>query len=170
VAVLQHAVGAAFGSPVGCRRVDAHGNTLQPTTTGLAITRPDGMAIFATDEQHWALTDRGLVTWTGNWHNGLYSPVTSPVDLEQTQLAQTQLARISPMTLVSFDATQATAVMKEDASGSTLLVQTAGGCPDLPSAVGDHVFVRSNGVASDLVLVRHHETCAVATMHAADND
>jgi hypothetical protein len=168
---LASMLGSTFGTPTTCARLDASGNSLQTTTTGLLIVRPDGTAIFASGDQHWALTDDGLESWIGNWHTGLYPPVSPASDI-QTNTTVSAVAQVQPMTLLGFDRNQATALMRDDQNGSPLLVQIAGGCPDLPTTVGDHVFLRlrSDGTVWDLVLVRQHETCAVATLRAAEND
>src|SRR2546421_4044995 len=44
------------GSPVGCAQTDTEGDIVQPTTTGLAIYHPTGVALFASGAQHWAVT------------------------------------------------------------------------------------------------------------------
>jgi len=167
---LASAVGPAYGTPVGCPRLDADGTTLQVTTTGVAMYRGDGLSAFASGDQHWALTDQGLQLWTGNWHNGLLPPAMPNTTDALAEEALTRVASVEPMTLLSVDPNLDTAVIQQDASGSTLTVQMASGCPDLAAAVGDHVFLRSDGPAQNLVLVRQHETCAVATLAATEND
>ena len=170
---LASAVGAAYGLPVGCPHVDADGSTLQITTTGLAMYRQDGLSVFASGDQHWALSDQGLETWSANWHNGLLPP-TTPVgsaEPDQSESLQSGLASVQPMTLLGVDPHLGTAMITEDATGRTFTVQAAANaCPDLATAVGDHVFLRSDGTAQDLVLVRQRETCAVAILGAAEND
>jgi len=42
------------------------------------------------------------------------------------------------------------------------------GCPSVVAAVGDHIFMRSGGAQTDLVLLQQHVTCAVADVHAAE--
>jgi hypothetical protein len=156
-----------MGDPSSCPRVDGDGNTIQISSTGLALRRPDGMLVFASGDEHWALTSAGLQEWTGNWHNGLYPPATPPPD-EDTDVATTRPvdnARVQPVTLVQVLQDGSNVVVVEDSSGGVFAVQTADGCPDLDAAVGDHVFVRSGGSQTDLILVQQHETCAVAAMH-----
>src|SRR5215472_13707008 len=93
-----------MGVPSGCPRVDGDGNTIQLSSTGLALRRPDGMLIFASGDEHWALSDAGLQAWTGNWHNGLYPPVTPQPDTDgdamQATPPQPASARVQTMTLV----------------------------------------------------------------------
>jgi hypothetical protein len=160
---------SVIGVAVGCARVDADGNTLQPTTTGLAIYRGDGTAVFASGDQHWALTDQGLQTWTANWHNGLYPPTAVSAETGDAALHESAAARIRPMTLLQAGDGSNAAVLRDDASGSSQTVQLASSCPALSSATGDHVFVRSDGLVTDLVLVGQHQTCAVASPGATDN-
>ena len=171
---LQQALGGVMGAPVDCARTDTVGDTLQRTTTGLAMYRADGTSIFTAGEQHWALTDSGLHTWMASWHSGLYPPDPSAGGQANTQIADPQpdqpLASVEPMTLVRLDPDLAAAVVVEDASGSTFAVQTVSDCPDLPAAVGDHVFLRSDESGSDLILVRQQQTCAVAMVLAAGDD
>jgi hypothetical protein len=64
---LKSALGAAMGEPQECEHpVDDQGDTQQKTSTGLAYYRQQlNVACFTTGWDHWALTDRGLVTWTG---------------------------------------------------------------------------------------------------------
>jgi hypothetical protein len=168
---LVQQIGAVMGVPSGCPRVDGDGNTIQVSSTGLALRRPDGMLIFASGDEHWALSDAGLQAWTGNWHNGLYPPVTPQPDTDgdamQATAQQPASARVQTMTLVQVLQDGSNAVVVEDPSGSMFTVETADGCPNVDAAVGDHVFVRSGGSQTDLILMQQHETCAVAAMHTA---
>src|SRR3954451_2267158 len=168
-ALIQQ-IGTVMGLPSGCPRVDGDGNIIQVSSTGLALRRPDGMLIFASGDEHWALTSAGMQEWTGNWHNGLYPPVTpqpgaeTPQDeaAESRDAAPPDSAGVRPMTLIQVLQDGSNAVVVEDPSGSMFTVETANGCPDADAAVGDHVFVRSGGSQTDLILMQQHETCAVA--------
>jgi len=170
-AALERQIGAIMGVPTSCPRVDANGETMQTTTTGLAVHRPDGMLVFASGDDHWALTSAGLQQWTANWHNGLYPPATPQPEAE-TEAAPADQASIEPMTLIKAQGLQdgSNTVVVEDSSGSMFTVETAEGCPDVDAAVGDHVFVRSGGSQTDLILMQQHQTCAVAAMHTAEGD
>jgi hypothetical protein len=171
-AALVQQIGTVMGVPNGCPRVDGDGNTIQVSSTGLALRRPDGMVIFASGDEHWALSSAGLQAWTANWHNGLYPPVTPRPDADgeaTQQLRQTESARVQPMTLVHVLQDGSNSVVVEDSSGSMFTVQTADGCPDVDAAVGDRVFVRSGGSQTDLILMQQHETCAVAAMRTAQD-
>jgi hypothetical protein len=170
-AALEQQIGAVMGDPSGCPRVDGDGNTLQISTTGLAIRRPDGMLLFASGDEHWALSSTGLQEWTANWHTGLYPPATPRADVarDAPPTQQPEHARVEPMTLVRVLSDDLNAVVVEDPSGSMFTVEIADGCPDLDAAVGDHVFVRSGGQQTDLILMQQHETCAVAAMHTAQD-
>ena len=167
---LHQAVGDAMGSPSGCPLVDADGDTLQPTTTGLAVHHPNGTSVFVSGEQHWALTAQGLETWTGSWHNGLDPPMTPIPDQHQPEAAEPPLASIEAVTLVQVRQDAANTIVVEDAQGSLLTVETASGCPDLVAALGDHVFMRTGGTQTDLILLQQHEICAVAEVHAAEGN
>jgi hypothetical protein len=168
---LQQALGGVMGAPLDCARTDADGDTLQRTTTGLAMYRADdGISVFTRGEQHWALTERGLQTWTAGWHASLYPPLTPAAYAPQADEPEQPLASIQPMTVVRMDPDLPAAVVVEDGSGGTYAVQTVSDCPELPAAVGDHVFLRSDESGSDLILVRQQQTCPVATVLAASDN
>src|SRR5947209_3994846 len=67
---LHQALGDVMGSASECPLVDAGGDTVQATTTGVAVYRPGELSVFVSGEHHWALTTWGLETWDGSWHNG----------------------------------------------------------------------------------------------------
>jgi len=168
---LQQALGpAVIGTPVGCEREDADGNMLQLTTTGLAIYQMDGTTLFAAGDQHWALGDHGVETWTANWHNGLFPPATTPAQTGDANQPSMTTAKVQTMTVLHVDEGSTNALVLDDASGTTHAAQLLSACPSLPAAVGDHVFVRSDGLTTDLVLLSPHQTCAVASLRAADTD
>jgi hypothetical protein len=167
---LQQALGDVMGSPLECPRADARGNIIQMTTTGLAVYRPDGMSVFASGEHHWALTDQGLETWTGNWHSGLYPPVTQPPVQSQPEAGQAAPASVEAMTLVRIPLEVPGTALVQDAKGSTYTVVTGGGCPDLIAALGDSIFIRTGGPQTDLILLPQDETCAVVEMNVAAGD
>src|SRR4051794_9983769 len=62
---LRSAVGEAMGQPTGCETaVDAIGDTMQPTSTGMAWYAPRTAASIFTDGfQRWELDVRGLTYW-----------------------------------------------------------------------------------------------------------
>ena len=64
---LSQQLGDTMGGPMECEHGNPdNGDTLQETTTGLAIYRASTNTPTFTDGfQHWALTPLGLVTWTG---------------------------------------------------------------------------------------------------------
>jgi len=169
---LLQQIGAVMGSAAACPRIDASGDLIQVTTTGLAVHRPDGMSVFASGDEHWALTSSGLEEWSANWHNGLYPPAT-PQPKVDANVGPTQPpthASVQPMLLVRVLQDGSNTIVVEDSSGSMFTVETAEGCPDVDAAVGDHVFVRSGGSSTDLILMQQHETCAVAGMSTAQAD
>ncbi|MBV9582775.1 MAG: hypothetical protein JO057_29685 [Chloroflexi bacterium] len=169
---LQSQLGAVMGDPANCPRTDASGDTIQLTSTGLAIHRPDGMSVFASGSDHWALTSSGLEYWSGNWHNGLYPPVTPQPDATDAALPTESPAQgsVEPLMLMQVLQDGSNAIVVEDPSGSIYTVDLATGCPDVGAAVGENVFVRSGDSQTDLILMQQHETCAVAAMYAAQAD
>ncbi len=66
-AALKQRLGDTMGTPLECEHVNAeNGDTVQETTTGLAVYRKrTGTPTFTNGWAHWALTERGLVTWEG---------------------------------------------------------------------------------------------------------
>jgi hypothetical protein len=169
-AALEQQIGSVMGMPSSCPRIEANGDIFQATSTGLAVHRPDGMSIFASGDEHWALSADGLEQWTGNWHNGLYPVATPEPEAEAASPAPETQASVQPMRLVRVIQDGTNTVVVEDPSGSMFTVETANGCPDVDAAVGDHVFVRSGGSQTDLILLQQHETCAVAAMHTAPGE
>jgi hypothetical protein len=67
-ASLKAALGARMGDATECERlVDSAGNTEQKTTTGLFYYRASSNTVaFTNGFDHWALTARGLVHWSGD--------------------------------------------------------------------------------------------------------
>lgn len=66
---LKQQVGEAMGEPVTCEFPDPNGtgDVHQRTSTGLAFWRKrTNIPTFTNGWEHWALTDAGLVTWTGS--------------------------------------------------------------------------------------------------------
>jgi hypothetical protein len=65
---LKTAVGEPMGEPVECEHTNPDtGDVQQRTTTGLAYYRPSlNLAMFTNGEEHWAVTDEGLVRWSGD--------------------------------------------------------------------------------------------------------
>jgi hypothetical protein len=167
---LQQALGAVMGSPLSCPQIDADGTIVQVTTTGLAVYRPNGMSVFASGKQHWALTAQGLETWTGNWHNGLYPPVIAPPLEDQSGFDQRAPASVQAVTVVRVPRADSSAVVVEDSEGTMFAVETASGCPDLVATPGERLFIRSDGPYADLIFLQQHETCSVAEMYAAAGD
>ena len=65
-AALSGRIGAAAGEPVECEHYDGAGNAHQKTTTGQFFwNKSTNTVVFNAGDRHWALTGRGLVTWTG---------------------------------------------------------------------------------------------------------
>jgi hypothetical protein len=65
---LKLALGAVMGDPVECEHPNsASGDTLQQTSTGLAIYRKASNTPEFTDGwNHWALSGQGLIAWSGS--------------------------------------------------------------------------------------------------------
>jgi hypothetical protein len=64
---LKRQLGATMGEPLECEHVNPeNGDTLQQTTTGLAVYQKDSnTAAFTDGWNHWAQTTAGLVQWQG---------------------------------------------------------------------------------------------------------
>jgi hypothetical protein len=67
-AALHGSIGDTFGQPVECPRIDAStGDTVQRTSTGLAIYRAHSRLPTFTDGYHrWAIGPGGVITWQGD--------------------------------------------------------------------------------------------------------
>jgi hypothetical protein len=67
-AALKNTLSETIGQPLECPHVDAAtGDTLQRTSTGLAIFRRQSQTPTFTDGYHrWALSAGGVVTWQGD--------------------------------------------------------------------------------------------------------
>jgi hypothetical protein len=67
VATLKQQLGDTMGAPVECEHpVSATGDTVQQTSTGLAMYRAVTNTVMFTDGwRHWALTPDGMVRWEG---------------------------------------------------------------------------------------------------------
>jgi hypothetical protein len=66
-ASLKGRLGADMGEPVECEHVNPeNGDTLQATSTGLAVYEPArGRLRFTDGHRHWALVGEQVTTWTG---------------------------------------------------------------------------------------------------------
>lgn len=65
-AELKDRLGDRMGEALSCERPGPDGDALQQTTTGMARYRKStNVPSFTTGNDHWALTSRGLVHWTG---------------------------------------------------------------------------------------------------------
>lgn len=79
---LKQLIGAPMGDPLECEHGNpTNGDTLQKTSTGLAYYRKaTNTPTFTDGVDHWALTDAGIVTWTGDSPDppGVVVPDTTP--------------------------------------------------------------------------------------------
>src|SRR5215216_4239395 len=63
---LKERLGDRMGEPLSCERPGPTGDALQQTTTGVARYRKNtNVPSFTSGDEHWALTEHGLVYWTG---------------------------------------------------------------------------------------------------------
>jgi len=67
-AALKQRLGSVMGDPLECEHaIHVGGDTRQTTTTGYAYYRRGvNVPSFTDGWEHWALTDDGLVHWSGN--------------------------------------------------------------------------------------------------------
>jgi hypothetical protein len=94
-AALRAALGDRMGDPVSCERYGPEGDALQQTSTGLARYRKaTNTPTFISGSDHWALTERGLVHWTG----GGLDP---PDDAAPAVLPPTPIVRLPTLTPVA---------------------------------------------------------------------
>ena len=65
-AALKARLGDTMGTPLSCERAGPLGDSLQQTTTGYArYDKVTNTPTFTRGSEHWALTVRGLVHWSG---------------------------------------------------------------------------------------------------------
>ncbi len=98
-AALKSAIGDAMGDPIECEHPNsANGDTLQQTSTGLAIYRHSTNSPEFTDGwNHWMLADSGLVAWTGDAVYVAPGVVAAPEwGAPQTQAQQAQPTVLTP--------------------------------------------------------------------------
>jgi hypothetical protein len=161
---LRQSVGTAMGSPSGCPHLDAQGNAVQITSTGVAVARGDGMSVFASGDHYWALSSEGLETWTGSWHNGLYPPVTPVPRQDSVQTPGPVAASVEPATVMQDSPDATNSVVVRGADGELLAIQTATDCPGLANALGQRVFIRSGDPETDLIMLQPYWVCTVSRM------
>jgi hypothetical protein len=84
-ASLQERLGPIMGDSIECERTDpVTGNTVQQTTTGMALYEKESQAlVFTNGREHWALTPDGFTHWYG-WHGE-----SQPFSRASTQPADT---------------------------------------------------------------------------------
>jgi hypothetical protein len=168
---LHEQLGDVMGSPVGCAVVDAEGDTVQVTTTGIAIYHPSGMALFASGDQHWALSADGLETWTGNWHNGFDPPVSPEPTPMGAELGAAPIASVKAFTVVGSAEHDPSATLVKGEAGGEYVLRTAAGCDAGLDQAGGRVYVRwvgpAAGAGSTLIDVDRHESCAITALEPA---
>ena len=173
-APLRAALGEVMGVPTTCPQPLGNGDLVQATSTGLAIYRARaGRVLFSSAEQHWALTGGDLVSWTGNWHNGLDPPAPQPVAQDAVDLRLPRPSEALPtilvVTLVGVGQDDPRTLALE-ADGALYQVRAGEGCPDAPQAVGRPVFVRSprplGSPDADLVLLEQGESCPILALQS----
>jgi hypothetical protein len=168
---LYAQLGDVMGLPTSCEQRSGNGDLVQATTTGVAVYRAQtGAAFFASGEQHWALTDDALVSWTGNWHQGMAPPpAAEPTEDPDLSLPapSPSIASIVALSLVQAAADDPSAVVL-DANGTLYAARTAAGCQDVLREIGKTVYVRSPGPlgssGSELVLLDERQSCAITSM------
>jgi hypothetical protein len=85
-AELKQRLGDRMGTPLTCERPGPEGDSLQQTTTGMARYRKStNVPSFTQGDEHWALTERGLVYWRGR---ALDPPDDAEVVVDDTTLAR----------------------------------------------------------------------------------
>lgn len=168
---LYAQLGDVMGLPTSCEQASGNGDLVQATTTGVAVYRAQtGAAFFAAGEQHWALTGDALVSWNGNWHQGMAPPpVSTPT--EDADLAPPTpgpaIASIVAVNLVRADTDDARTLVV-DADGAVYQARIADGCKDVAREVGNTVYVRSPGPlgssGSELVLLDERQSCSITSV------
>jgi len=87
---LKERLGDRMGSALTCERPGPEGDSLQQTTTGMARYRKStNIPSFTQGDQHWALTNQGLVHWQGrDLDPPAYAEVVTDAQLANQPYAQ----------------------------------------------------------------------------------
>jgi len=170
---LRAQVGEVMGAPVTCAMVDAEGDTVQVTTTGIAISHPSGMAVFARGDDHWALSAQGLETWTGNWHNGFDPPVNPTPPPLDADADASPVASVQAFTVVGSSAQDPSATLVEGDAGRQYVLHTAAQCDAALEAEGGRVYVRwvgpRAGAGATLIDIERHASCPITALDPASD-
>ena len=95
---LKAWLGDRMGEPLSCERFGPEGDALQQTTRGLARYRKgSNTPSFTSGSEHWALTGRGFVYWTGR----ALDPPEDATVLETPDEAQAAQERPTPPALAT---------------------------------------------------------------------
>src|SRR5579859_3575727 len=96
-AALKELIGDKMGEPASCERYGPEGDALQQTTTGLARYRKtSNVPTFTSGSEHWALTDRGLVHWSGGGLDPPAAPAQAATSDPPTSTTAPEDASASP--------------------------------------------------------------------------
>jgi hypothetical protein len=168
---LREHLGEVMGSPVACASTDAEGDTIQLTTTGIAISHPSGMAVFASGDEHWALTADGLERWTGNWHNGFDPPISPAPTPMSADTSTAPIASVQAFTVVGNTEQDPAATLVEGDAGRQYVLRTAADCDAGLDQAGERIYVRwvgrLDGPDSTLIDIDRHESCAITALEPA---
>jgi hypothetical protein len=96
-AALKDVIGERMGDPASCERYGPEGDALQQTTMGLARYRKvSNTPTFTSGSEHWALTERGVVHWTGGGLDPPAAPAEPAMALAATPTPAIAAAPASP--------------------------------------------------------------------------
>jgi len=170
---LHERLGVVMGEPVECEHAGPEsGDSYQQTTTGIALYRGNmNMTMFTNGREHWALTDSGLVHWSG-WHdNAGPLGVAAPTGADQEQMTTASIGvypRVEAATVVqAWDDDDRRLVVQR--AGTSYAIRTVDGCSDGQPLDGRTVFVVSPGAFagpnSRLILRIGGRECMIADSH-----
>ena len=149
-APLAAQLGPLIGEPTGCVGVSGPGGDLvQPTTTGFAYLRAgEGVPMFTTGREFWALEPAGLEQWTGTAHLGFAppngaAPYESPASLALTPPGS--YPRIEAVTVLA-GPDVADGVLTVQRGQERYWIAEEAACRHGGVAVGQTLFVRWAGV------------------------
>ena len=145
-APLAERLGPAMGAPTGCPLTGLGGGDLvQMTSTGFAYLRAgEGVPMFTTGREFWALEPGGLEHWTGSAHMGFAPPGAAGSSDAPAAVAPppgaVSYARLEAVTVTGF----ADAAVAVERAGQAYRLDADAAC-GLAAADGQTAFVRSPG-------------------------
>ena len=160
LAALKGVLGDVMGDPLECEHPNSgNGDTLQQTTTGLAMYRQSTNSPEFTDGwNHWALAADGLLAWAGD--------EAAPAGFEPAPVAQAPAAQAAPAPVPHAPAPPSTAYPPPN--GQTPAQAPTPAPPSMPCVdVGSGACLKTAAELADAVTLLAHTKAAPPLLVAA---